>query len=47
MKVNYLLGFILLTQLLCSLICGILAGIFNRDVSPFQDYMQWPNGPTV
>ena len=46
-KVNKLLGFILLTQLVCSLICGILAGIFNNDVSAFQNYMQWPNTPVV
>ena len=46
-KVNYLLGFILLTQVTCSLLIGILAGIFNSDVSPFQNYMQWPTGPVA
>ena len=43
-KVNYLLGFILLTQVICSIICGILAGIFNSDVSRFQSYIPWPYG---
>ena len=46
-KVNKLLGFILLTQLILSFVCGILAGIFNRDNAANHTYIIWSNTAAV
>jgi magnesium-transporting ATPase (P-type) len=39
-KVNYILGFILLVQVILSVICGILAGVFNNNNNnPASNYI--------
>ena len=46
-KVNYILGFILIVQVILSFIVGILAGIFNRDNNATHTYIIWSNTPAV
>ena len=46
-KVNKLLGFILLTQLTLSFICGILSGVFTRDHVSTDTYIIWSNSAAV
>jgi len=38
-KVNYILGFILLVQVLLSLFCGVLAGVFNSNNKDTFSYL--------
>jgi magnesium-transporting ATPase (P-type) len=44
-KVNYILGFILVIQLILSLICGILSGLFTKDHRDTDTYIQWSYSP--
>ena len=46
-KVNQLLGFILLTQVTLSFICGILAGVFNKDHASTNTYIIWSSTAAV
>lgn len=40
-KVNFILGIILLIQVALSVLCGILSGIFTRDHKSVDTYIQW------
>jgi len=45
-KVNYILGFIILIQIVLCLICGIGYGIFrnmNEQPNAIDDYIDWPD----
>lgn len=38
-KVNYILGFILIIQIVLSVICGVLAGVFNNSNKSAHTYI--------
>lgn len=38
-KVNYILGFILIIQIVLSLVCGLLAGVFNNNNKSTNTYI--------
>ena len=46
-KVNYILGFILIIQVTLSLVVGILAGIFNGNHSSTDTYIIWNYSPAL
>lgn len=49
-KVNYILGFIIIFQIILCLFCGIAYGITrNNDEQPneIDDYIDWPNYPVA
>jgi magnesium-transporting ATPase (P-type) len=46
-KVNRILGFILITQVVLSFVCGVLAGAFNGSHRDLHTYIVWSNGPAL
>jgi magnesium-transporting ATPase (P-type) len=45
-KVNYILGFIILLQIILCLICGIVYGNLrnnNQQPNKINDYISWPD----
>lgn len=47
MKVNFILGIILLIQVSLSFLCGILSGIFTKDHDATDIYVQWNYSPAI
>lgn len=46
-KVNYILGFILIIQIVLSVICGVLSGIFNNNNHSAHTYIPFNYTATV
>jgi len=46
-KVNYILGFILLVQIILSIICGVLAAVFNSNNKATFTYISFSYTPVV
>lgn len=46
-KVNYILGFILIIQIVLSIICGVLSGIFNNNNHSTHTYIPFNYTATV